>query len=121
MGQLQERVDVRRGRAEPRLCGLDDVHLAVFSMGIPIGLGIYLAWVDRDRPTRFGLAWAVVGALAGAWLGFHAGSSLMAVVTTTVGAAAGANLALLGLDIRRDRFARATAPAEAAPSVALPA
>jgi hypothetical protein len=38
-------------------------------------------------------------ALVGAWLGFHAATGLMAVVTTIVGAAVGANLALLSLDI----------------------
>ena len=27
---------------------LDDALLAVLSIGVPIGLGIYLAWVDRD-------------------------------------------------------------------------
>ena len=32
---------------------LDDVLLAVVSIGVPIGLGIYLAWVDRSRPGRF--------------------------------------------------------------------
>ena len=31
---------------------LDDELLAVLSIGVPIGLGIYLAWVDRDRPAR---------------------------------------------------------------------
>ena len=34
---------------------LDDVLLGVLSIGAPIGLGIYLAWVDRTgRPRRFG-------------------------------------------------------------------
>jgi hypothetical protein len=86
---------------------LDDVHLAVFSTGVPIALGIYLAWVDRDRPQRFGLAWAAAGALVGAWLGFNAGTGLLALVTSIVGAALGANLALLALDIWGGRVVEA--------------
>ena len=31
---------------------LDDPLLAVLSIGMPVGLGIYLAWADRDRPKR---------------------------------------------------------------------
>jgi MFS family permease len=78
---------------------LDDPVLGVVSIGVPIGLGIYLAWVDRDRRKRFGLAWALVGALTGAWAGFQAGTGLMAVITTIIGAALGGNLAVLALDI----------------------
>jgi uncharacterized membrane protein YdfJ with MMPL/SSD domain/pimeloyl-ACP methyl ester carboxylesterase len=81
---------------------LDDMLLAVVSIGVPIALGVYLAWVDRDRPKRFGLAWTLMGALAGAWLGFQAGTGLLAVVTTIVGAALGANVTVLALDISRD-------------------
>ena len=33
---------------------LDDVLLAVLSIGVPIGLGVYLAWVGRDLPARLG-------------------------------------------------------------------
>jgi pimeloyl-ACP methyl ester carboxylesterase len=85
---------------------LDDVRLAVLSIGLPIGLGIYLAWVDRNRPagTRaLGLAGAIAGAAAGGWLGFHATVGLAAVITTIVGATAGANLVLIVLDIVRGR------------------
>ena len=93
---------------------LDDVRLAVVSIGVPVGLGIFLAWVNRDlraRARAVGFASAVGGALAGAWLGFHASSGLLAVATTIVGAAAGANLGVLALDIRsgqpvRDRSAK---------------
>jgi len=80
---------------------LDDVLLGVLSIGVPVGLGVYLAWVDRSQPRRFGLTGALAGALVGAWLGFHAGNGLLAVVTTIVGSALGANLALLVLDIVR--------------------
>jgi uncharacterized membrane protein YdfJ with MMPL/SSD domain/pimeloyl-ACP methyl ester carboxylesterase len=82
---------------------LDDATLAVLSIGVPIGLGIYLAWVDRNRRKRFGLAWAMVGALAGAVLGFQAGTGLLALITTIIGATLGANLILLALDIRGAR------------------
>ena len=85
---------------------LDDELLAGLSIGVPIGLGIYWAWVNRDWPTRaktVGLSGATAGALVGAWLGFHAEAGLLAVITTIVGAAVGANLTLLALDIVRDR------------------
>ena len=93
---------------------LDDVLLAVVSIGVPIGLGVYLAWVNRDlsataRTIGF---WAALScALGGAWLGFHAGTGLLAVVTTIVGAAAGANLAVLALDISWGRQVRERAAA----------
>jgi uncharacterized membrane protein YdfJ with MMPL/SSD domain/pimeloyl-ACP methyl ester carboxylesterase len=89
---------------------LDDVRLAVVSIGVPVGLGIYLAWVDRSRPGRTtGLAAGLTGALAGAFLGFYASAGLLAVVTTIVGAAVGANLTLLVFDIVRGRSAVALA------------
>ncbi len=93
---------------------LDDLRLAIVSIGVPIGLGIYLAWVDRTRSRRFGLAASLAGALAGAWLGYHAGTGLLAVLTTIVGAAVGANLMVLVLDI-----VRAPATARAPKSVQL--
>jgi pimeloyl-ACP methyl ester carboxylesterase len=99
---------------------LDDEWLATFSVGLPIGLGIYYAWRNRDWPARTktaGFAAALGASLAGAWLGFHAGADLLALVTAIVGASAGANLALLLLDIAWDRQARApvreTSPKEA--------
>jgi uncharacterized membrane protein YdfJ with MMPL/SSD domain/pimeloyl-ACP methyl ester carboxylesterase len=83
---------------------LDDVLLAVLSIGIPIGLGVYLAWVDRRCPGRgAGLAGAIAGALLGAWLGFNASTGLLAVITTIAGAALGVNVALLALDIMGTR------------------
>ncbi len=96
---------------------LDDELLAALSIGFPIGLGIYLAWVNRDWSARTkvtGFAAAVVGALIGAQLGFSATEGLLAVVTTILGAAAGGNLTLLALDLAwdwqvRDRFAETSA------------
>jgi pimeloyl-ACP methyl ester carboxylesterase len=92
---------------------LDDELLAALSIGGPIGLGLYFAWVNRDWSARTkitGFAAAAAGALVGARLGFNATEGLLAVITTIVGAAAGGNLTLLALDIAwdwqvRDRFA----------------
>ena len=88
---------------------LDDPVVGIVSTGVPIGLGIYLAWVDRDRRKRFGLAWALAGVLAGGWLGFQAGTGLLSLVTTCVGAALGGNLAVLTLDIWGTRAGEAQA------------
>jgi hypothetical protein len=93
---------------------LDDEILAVLSVGLPIGLGIYFAWVDRDRSSRTrttGFVAATVGALVGAWLGFNAATDLLALVTSIVGATVGANLVLLAYDIARDWSARRLATA----------
>lgn len=87
---------------------LDDELLAAFSVGLPIGLGIYFAWVDRDwsvATKATGFAAAASGALVGAWLGFHVTVGLLALITTIVGATVGANLVLLALDIAWDRQA----------------
>jgi pimeloyl-ACP methyl ester carboxylesterase len=54
---------------------LDDEILAALSIGLPIGLGTYWAWVDRDwtaRAKTIGLSGATAGALVGALLGFNA-------------------------------------------------
>ena len=88
---------------------LDDELLVVLSIGAPIGLGIYWAWVRRDSAVRVrtaGLVVAATGALVGASLGFHATTGLLALITAIVGAAAGANLTVIGFDIARERSAR---------------
>ena len=67
-----------------------------------IALGLYLAWAHRDwdRATKsLGLLAATAGALLGGWLGFTATSGLFALVTTTIGAAAGGNLALIAVGL----------------------
>jgi hypothetical protein len=87
---------------------LDHELLAVVSVGVPVGLGIYWAWVHRDwsaQGKRVGLAAAAAGALAGALLGFNAASGLLALVTAIAGAVAAANLALILLDMSRARSA----------------
>ena len=106
---------------------LDDELLVALSVGMPIGLGIYLAWVHRDWSARskgIGFAAALAGALTGAWLGFHAAADLLALVTTIAGATFGANLMLVLLDLAWDRqrhdrtaTAGATEPLEARPSI----
>jgi hypothetical protein len=106
---------------------LDDELLAALSVGLPIGVGIYLAWLNRDWSAgtkATGFAAAAGGALVGAWFGFHATAGLIALVTAivgaTVGATVGANLALVALDIAwdrqaRDRYAESGAEETAAP------
>jgi pimeloyl-ACP methyl ester carboxylesterase len=88
---------------------LDDELLAALSVGLPIGLGAYFAWVNRDwsaQTKTTGLAGVIGGALVGSWLGFNATDGLLALVTSIVGATVGANLILLALDIAWDRQAR---------------
>jgi pimeloyl-ACP methyl ester carboxylesterase len=88
---------------------LDDELLAALSVGAPIGLGLYFAWVNRDwsaKTKTTGFAAAAAGALVGAWLGFNATEGLLAVLTTIAGAVVGGNLVLLALDIAWDRQAR---------------
>jgi pimeloyl-ACP methyl ester carboxylesterase len=93
---------------------LDHELLAMLSIGVPVGLGIYLAWVPRDRSagsTGVGAVAALAGAAAGAYLGFHATTDLLALVTAVVGAVAGANLTLILLDMARARSVADPAPA----------
>ena len=85
---------------------IDNQLLVIVSVGVPIGLGTYLAWVHRAfsaRGKRVGLAAAAAGALASAWLGFYATDGPLALLTTILGAIAGANLALILLDMHRPR------------------
>jgi pimeloyl-ACP methyl ester carboxylesterase len=97
---------------------IDNDLLVALSVGLPVGLGIYLACVHRDWSAEskgVGLAAAAAGALAGAWLGFHATAGLMALVTAILGAVAGGNLVLILLDMARassadDRISADTAP-----------
>ncbi len=112
-----------------RTVPINDELLAAFSVGLPIGLGIYFAWTNRDwsaQTKSTGVAAAAGGALVGAWLGFNVTSAafgLLAPLLAIVGAAVGGNLLLLALDIAwdrqvRDRFAatNATETLEARPS-----
>jgi hypothetical protein len=88
---------------------LDSELLAVLSVGLPTGLGIYWAWVHRDwlaATKTAGFLAAMGGALIGAWLGFNSTAGLLALITAIVGAAVGANLILIALDISWDRSGR---------------
>jgi len=83
--------------------------LGILAPSVPIALGLYLAWTHRDwdRATKsLGLLAATAGALLGGWLGFTATSGLSALVTTTIGAAAAGNLALIAVSLFRERSAR---------------
>ena len=83
--------------------------LGILAPSVPIALGLYLAWTHRDwdRATKsLGLLAATAGALLGGWLGFTATSGLFAIVTTTIGAAAAGNLALIAVSLFRERSAR---------------
>ena len=99
---------------------VNDELVVALSVGVPIGLGVYLAWVNHvssATPTNTGLAAAMGGALIGAWLGFNvtdAGFGFLAPFVAIVGATAGANLFLLALDIIWDRQGREHAAAEPA-------
>jgi pimeloyl-ACP methyl ester carboxylesterase len=94
---------------------IDGELLVVLSMGLPIGLGIYWAWLQRDWPAetkRVGLAAAMLSALVGGWLGLHAVADMLALVTTIAGAAAATNLALILVSVARERALRPEPAAE---------
>ena len=83
--------------------------LGILAISVPIALGLYLAWIHRDwdRATKsLGLLAAIAGALLGGWLGFTVVPGLFAIVTTTIGAAAGGNLALIVVSLVRERSPR---------------
>jgi hypothetical protein len=86
--------------------------VVAFTMGVPIGLTVYLAWFDRDlsREAKItGLVAALGAALVGAWLGFRAADAILALITPLVGAVIGANLALISLDMVWNRAPGAAA------------
>jgi hypothetical protein len=88
---------------------ITDELLTTLSIGAPVGLGLYFAWVNGDwsGPTKgIGFAAAAGGALLGAWLGFNATDGAFPLLTAIAGAAVGGNLLLLGLDMAWDRQAR---------------
>ena len=88
---------------------LDGKLIGLASTVPPMALGIYWGWARPERPGRTklaGLAAAAGGALVGAWLGFEVADGLLALLTTLAGATAGANLALIALDVRLALAAR---------------
>jgi pimeloyl-ACP methyl ester carboxylesterase len=101
--------------ALPTVPLLDEL-LVPLSVGVPIGLAIYFAWVHPDwsvQTKATGFAIAVSGALVGAWLGFNTIEGVPALLTTMVGAAVGANLTVLALDVAWDRQVRDRSAAHA--------
>ncbi|MDH4075099.1 MAG: alpha/beta hydrolase, partial [Acidimicrobiia bacterium] len=108
---------------------IDDTLLTVLAIGVSVGLAVSLAWVDRDRSPAAhgtGLAAALAGGLIGAWLGLKAiDIPLVNVITGIAGAAVGANLLLLCLDIgweqRRPGRGRVAAAVAGRPSPQAPA
>jgi pimeloyl-ACP methyl ester carboxylesterase len=98
--------------------------LRILAPSGPIALGLYLAWTHRDwdrAAKSLGLLAAIAGALLGGWLGFTATSGLFALVTTTIGAAAAGNLALIAVSLVRERSARGHGNDPAATYAAAPA
>jgi hypothetical protein len=88
---------------------ITDELLVALSAGLPTGLGIYYAWTNRDwsaQTKAMGFAAAAGGALVGAWLGFNVTSGPFAPFLAIAGAAVGANLTVLALDIAWDRQVR---------------
>jgi pimeloyl-ACP methyl ester carboxylesterase len=97
---------------------IDSDPVVALFVGVPVGLGVHLAWVRRDWSAQrkgVGLAAAIAGALAGAWLGFHATTGLIALVTAILAAVAGANLVLILLDMARASSADDRISADVAP------
>ena len=85
---------------------IDGVLLGMLGTGVPIGLGLYLAWVQRGwsgTTKASGFLAATGGALVGAWLGFLAGSGMVAVLSAILGTTLGANLLLIALDVAAPR------------------
>lgn len=81
---------------------VDNALLIVVSVGVPIAVGVYWAWVHRDAPAAWkagGLGGALAGALLGGWLGLRVSAAFLGLPTAIVGAAAGANLVLILFDI----------------------
>lgn len=72
------------------------------SVGVPIWIGAYAGWANPHTTAEVrpkAILASGVGALVGAWLGFHAADGFLSLITSIMGAAAGTNLALLVLDI----------------------
>ena len=92
---------------------IGDMWLAVMSIGARVGIGIHWAWVHRDWPAntkRTGFLASLAGGLIGALFGFIAASGLLALITAIIGAAVGANLALVLLDATSGRAPKVQPP-----------
>ena len=92
---------------------LTHVVLAVLAVGVPVGLGVYYASVQRgwSGATRAaGFAVSMSGALVGGWLGSLAGSGPLAILAGILGATLGANLLVILLGIVSAGSGRPVAP-----------
>ena len=96
---------------------IDAAPVIVLGMGLPVAIAVYCGWRELDRAgnAKAGLVAAIGGALIGGALGFACATAMLAVVTTLLGAVAGANLALIARDVAaaarlRARFPRAQRP-----------
>ena len=102
---------------------LDSELLACLSIGVPVGLVVFLASTDtrrNDLPRTIAFAAALAGAVVGAWLGFNSISGLLAVVTTAIGATAVSNLALLVIDVAWQQHAAQAADPVRTPTSSRP-
>ena len=93
---------------------VDNALTVVLSVGVPVGVGVHWASAHRSwtaRHVRVRLLLAAAGALVGGWVGGEATEGPALIVTAAAGAVAGANLALILLDMSRDRSVRAQEPA----------
>jgi hypothetical protein len=77
----------------------DNDLVVALSIGLPVGLGIYLAWVHRDWSAQS----KGVG-LAGTWLGVQATAGLTALVTAILGSDMPVRSAGPGPTYRRDQW-----------------
>ncbi len=88
---------------------VDNELVVVLTVGGPVGTGCPLgvgAPQLAPRMVRARLLVAGAGALVGAWVGFEATDVPISLVTSVVGAVAVANLALILLEMSRDRSLR---------------
>lgn len=100
---------------------IDAEGLAIAFIGTPVALATYWAWVVRDHSARdkaTGLVVVAVGAIVGAWLGYGAADSPLALITAVLGACAGANFALVGRDMASEPTAPVIADGHGAPAPA---
>jgi pimeloyl-ACP methyl ester carboxylesterase len=87
--------------------------VAIPAGGLPVALGVYLAWVKSGWSSSAkvaGFLAATAGALGGAWLGFLAGSGAVAALSGILGAILGANLLVVLLDVAGSQSDRPVPP-----------
>jgi pimeloyl-ACP methyl ester carboxylesterase len=91
---------------------------SVLFIAVPTSLAVHLAWVHRawSRSIKnLALVAAVGGGALGTWLGLHVVTGPFGAVTAAVGAALGANLAVVSYDVVREArrtTAEPTTPAD---------